>query len=188
MKCCQCDKKAIFTYDFGPLCVDCNFKFQQASEIRQSQDERMINYLKDVMYDTAGLPRTGARFPERRPPVLHTGPVNMQSVVLNNSVVGNINQGTVSSLNATLQNVTVANYTYAEQIKNFAESVARDGELSKETKDEVLQKLDFLAQQINQQQMNAPVIKTIISSITTAINISAGLATLWMALSPIFIR
>lgn len=140
------------------------------------------------MYDTVGLPRTGARFPERRPQILHTGPVTMKSVVLNNSVVGNINQGTVQSLNATLQHVTVANHQNAEHIKTFAKAVASDRVLIKEEKDEILQKLDFLAQQLNSQQKNAPVMQTVINSIFTAINTSASLITLWAALSPLFMK
>src|SRR5713101_3585461 len=99
MKCIQCGKPAIVKYDFGLLCVDCNLKFQQANDIAVGRLERQINFLMDEMEMVAGVRLGGGRFPERKPPIVHTGNMDIRPIVLSNSVVGNINQGTVQNLN-----------------------------------------------------------------------------------------
>lgn len=97
----------------------------------------------DEMDYIMGVLSQGGRFPERRSPILHTGDVNMKPIILNNSVIGNINQGTVNSLNASLQNITITNQVYAKDIKSFIEAVAKDKKLNREQKEDIVGKIDF---------------------------------------------
>ena len=188
MKCSQCGKNAIVAYEkFGPLCVDCNLKLQQALDIQQAANERMINFLIDEMEATVGVHLGGGRFPDRRP-IVHTGSLDYKPIIFSNSVVGNINQGTVQSLNANLQNIRVVNPNYADNIMGFIEASAKDKILKPEQKNEIAQKLDFLSQQLQSQNSNKSVIKTVMDSITKVVEVSANLATLWGVLSPIFLK
>ncbi len=188
MKCSQCGKPAIFAYEeFGPLCVDCNLKLQQSLDIQRGAQEKMINFLMDEMEATAGVHLGGGRFPDRRP-IVHTGNVDYKPIVFSNSVVGNINQGTVTSLNANLQNINITNPAYADNIKNFIEASAKDKQLNSAQKNDIAQKLDFLAQQIQNQNKNKTIVQTIIDSVTKMVEVSANLATLWSVLSPIFLK
>jgi hypothetical protein len=188
MKCIQCGKPGIIEYEFGLLCVDCNLKLQQANDIAVGNLERQANFFMDEMEMVSGVPLGGGRYPERKPPIVHTGDMNIRPIVLNNSVVGNINQGIVQNLNASLKNITIVNQSYARDIKDFIEKVAEDQVLVQEEKEEVAEKVEFLTQQLQSQNKNKSVIKTIVSSINTIVAISSGLATVWTALSPIFLK
>jgi hypothetical protein len=188
MKCILCGKPGIIEYEFGLLCVDCNLKLQQANDIAVGNLERQANFFMDEMEMVSGVPLGGGRYPERKPPIVHTGDMNIRPIVLNNSVVGNINQGIVQNLNASLKNITIVNQSYARDIKDFIEKVAEDQVLVQEEKEEVAEKVEFLTQQLQSQNKNKSVIKTIVSSINTIVAISSGLATVWTALSPIFLK
>lgn len=188
MKCNQCSNQAIVQYEFGLLCVDCNLKFQQTNAIVTERMERQINFLLDEMEMVSGVRLGGGRFPERKTAIVHTGNMNFRPIVLNNSVVGNINQGTVNSLNENLQNITIMNEVYARDIKSFIESLVKEEKLNKEQKEDIANKIDFLTQQLQSHNKNKTVIKTVISSISTIVSISSGLATLWTTLSPIFLK
>jgi hypothetical protein len=188
MKCNQCGKPAIVKYDFGLLCVDCNLKFLQANDIAVGRMQEQINFLMDEMEMVAGVRLGGGRYPVRKPPIVHTGAMNIRPIVLSNSVVGNINQGTVQNLNASLKNITIVNQSYAKGIKDFIEKVAEDQALTQEQKEDLAEKIEFLTQQIQSSNKNTSVIKTVVSSINTIVAISSGLATLWTALSPIFVK
>lgn len=188
MKCIQCGKPGIIEYEFGLLCLDCNLKLQQANDIAVGNLERQANFFLDEMEMVSGVPLGGGRYPERKPPIVHTGDMNIRPIVLNNSVVGNINQGIVKNLNASLKDITIVNQSYARGIKDFIEKVAEDQVLVQEEKEEVAEKVEFLTQQLQSQNKNKSVIKTIVSSINTIVAISSGLATVWTALSPIFLK
>lgn len=187
MNCNQCGKLAIFKYDFGLLCLDCHLKLQQANENALAAQEREVNFLIDQIEMLSGVP-LGGRYPERKPPIVHTGDLNIRPVVLNNSVVGNINQGIVQSLNANLENITIMNQSYARDIKDFIEKVANDQALTHEQKEEVAEKVEFLTQQLQAQNKKKSVIKTVVSSVNAIVAISSGLATVWNTLSPIFLN
>jgi hypothetical protein len=188
MNCNQCGKPAIVKYDFGLLCIDCNLKFQQANDIVVGRMERQINFLKDEMEMVAGVRLEGGRYPEKKPPIVHTSNMNIRPMVLNNSVVGNINQGTVQNLNASLENITMLNQGYAKDIRDFIEKVAKDQALTQEQKEDIAEKIEFLTQQLQSQNKNPSVIKIVVSSISAIVAISSELATLWTALSSIFLK
>jgi hypothetical protein len=188
MRCNQCGKPAIVKYDFGLLCVECNLKFQQTNDIVVGRMQEQINFLMDEMEMVAGIRLGGGRYPVRKPPIVHTGAMNIRPIVLNNSVVGNINQGTVQNLNANLKNITIVNQSYARDIKDFIERVAEDQSLNLEQKEDIAEKIEFLTQQLQSPNKNTSVIKTVVSSISTIVAISSGLATLWTVLSPIFLK
>src|SRR6266566_7973511 len=143
MNCSQCGKPSIFKYDFGLLCLDCHLKLQQANEIALTALERQANSLIDQMEMISGVP-LGGRYPARKPPLDHTGDMNIRPILLNNSVVGNINHGIVQNLNANLENITIMNQSYARDIKDFIEKVAKDQALTHEQKEEVAEKVEFL--------------------------------------------
>src|SRR5205823_812840 len=109
-----------------------------------------------------------------KPPIVHTGAMNIRPIVLSNSVVGNINQGTVQNLNASLKNITIVNQSYAKGIKDFIEKVAEDQALAQEQKEDIAEKIEFLTQQIQSSNKNTSVIKTVVSSISTIVAISSG--------------
>lgn len=178
--CSQCGNQALFQYQFGYLCVDCNYKFQQSQDLVTQRNERMMNYLKDMVDETFGL-RTYDRFPERKPPVIHSGPLNMNSIKIDRSIVGTVNTGHIHQLEQNMQSVSLVNNDGAEAVRQFAEAVLRERSLDEGKKDEIIQQLNFLTQQLglNDAERNKAVIKTIIASVSGVVNTTASLATLW---------
>lgn len=188
MKCCQCGRLAVVQYQNGLLfCVDCNLKYQQAMEINNSALERQMNFLMDEIDSTFGIGPTGGRFPNRTPNI-YTGNINFKPITLNGSVVGSINQGTINGLNVNLSNISVGNPDLAQKLKEFTEGVINDTNLKDDAKNESIENLKFLSEQANNPNKNSTVIKTIVMSIAKVVEVSANLATLWVALSPYFIK
>lgn len=176
MKCSQCNKQAIVQFDFGALCVDCYLKFMQAQDIRNASLERQINHLKDVMDYTMGV-KTYDRFPERKPPVIQTAPVTMNSINIDKSVVGSVNTGYVKQLEVSMNTVVKG----AEEIKSFAEGVLKNKELKASQKEELLRQLDYLTQQLRlpPKNRNVAVMKAVGNTMVEIINFSASLVALW---------
>ena len=187
MKCCQCDKQAVLQYDFGPLCVDCNLKFTQAQDIRNQNLERKINYLKDQMDYVMGV-KTFDRFPERKPPVIQNAPITMNNTIFDRSIVGSVNTGYVHQLEVSMNSVTQVNSDGTDKIKEFAEGVLKDKKLDKQQKEEIIQQLDFLVKQLSlkSENKNKAVIKSILMTISSVVNLSASLTTLWQPVKALF--
>ena len=79
-----------------PLCLDCNLKLAQINQIQNDAAERYINFLSDEMDDIVGLPRSGARFPERK--TVSLGGVTLHNINVTNSTVGVINSGSIGTI------------------------------------------------------------------------------------------
>ncbi|KKU28811.1 MAG: hypothetical protein UX80_C0010G0015 [Candidatus Amesbacteria bacterium GW2011_GWA2_47_11b] len=181
MKCCQCGKQAIVQYQFGPLCVDCDWKLAQAQESRSQGYERMINYLSDQMDATLGIGRIGARFPEPKPPVINHAPVTLNSIAIDRSVVGSVNTGYISSLEINMSGIQQVNSDGADKIKEFAEAVLKEDRLGKIQKEEIIQQLNYLVEQfkVPAEKRSMAVIKSVGTGIIGLINFSASLVALW---------
>lgn len=188
MKCHQCNKPAIVEYPNGmAFCLDCNFKFQQTLDLQNATLERQINYLNDEIDSTFGIGPTGARFPTRNPTVF-TGNINFKPITLTGSVVGSINQGTINGLNINLSNISIGNPELATKLKDFSEAIVNDKKLNDSNKNESIENVKFLSEQITNPNRNKSVIKSVVNSISKIIEVSADLVTLWSVLSPYFLK
>jgi hypothetical protein len=124
MKCYQCSNPAMFEVGQQsiPLCLDCNLKLAQINQIQNDALERQVNFLSDEMDDIVGLPRTGARFPERKAVTL--GNVTLHNINVHNSTVGVINSANVGTIDVA---VTVLKQSgdpqLAEALRNLSEAI-----------------------------------------------------------------
>ena len=86
------------------------------------------------------------------------------------------------------QDIVIRNSEGAEKIKKFTEAILKEKKLDKKQKDEIIQQLDLLTQQLSlkKELRNTGVIKSIFSSITSIINFSASLLTLWDPIKDLF--
>ncbi len=114
MKCHNCGKPAIVTYNNGKLalCLDCNLKFQQAQELIFRRNVKMLNYLTTEIEAVGGLPRLFPRY-KVSSPVYHKGDLILNNINIQNSnvscsprgaghIVGAINTGNVESIDVSL--------------------------------------------------------------------------------------
>lgn len=187
VRCCQCGKQAIIQYQFGPLCLDCNLKFRQTQQIEISELERQMNFTLDMMEDVSGVPIRG-RFPERRPVLLQNAPVTTNNINMDKSIVGNVNTGTVSKLNTSMNSVSLQNTEETTVIKSFSESVLREDSINKEQKELLLKQITFLTDQLaaKKSDRNIAVIDVVLNSIGVAIAAVPHLAPLFTQLTHLY--
>lgn len=181
MKCYQCTNQAIYDTQFGPFCVHCYHKIQQIQDGQNENLERMLNYLGDQMDMVTGFSTGSPRFPERKPPIIHNAPLTVNSINIDRSVIGNVNTGLIDNLEVSMQSITQINNVGAERIKEFTEAVLKEEKLTNDQKEEIIQQLEFIGQQLNIaiEKRNNATIKSVTHGIVSLINFSASLMTLW---------
>ncbi len=190
MQCSQCQNLAMYKVGEWPLCLHCYSKLQQTQSSQNESLERMLNYLHDQMDNVVGFSTGAPRFPERRPPVIQNAPVTINTMHIDRSIVGSVNTGYINDLEVSMQSVTQINNEGIEKVKAFAEAVLRESTLDKEQKESIIQQLDFLSQQlqIEKDKRNHGAVRAVISGVSSAINLSASLMTLWGPVAALFLK
>lgn len=188
MKCYQCENPAMLKLDSIPLCLHCYHKYQQIINEKNAETERMINYLSDTMDHTIGFSTGSPRFLERKPTVINNTPLTVNSINIDRSVVGNVNTGYIDRLDLSMQSITQSNNNGAEEIKQFTEAILKENNLKREQKEEIVQQLDFLGQQLSValDKRNTGAIKSVLYGIASLINFSSSLLTLWDPIKNLF--
>jgi hypothetical protein len=149
--CDQCGKPAIVMRGGHPLCVSCNLKFEQAFEMQQRAYKEQINFLLDQADAITGVSAGFPRYDVSQP-MVHTGPMTFHSIRVDRSVVGAVNTGTVKLMEVALNNVHIQNENAELEtaLKEFTEAVIHEATLSPETKNETIQQLTALTEQLAQ--------------------------------------
>ena len=156
-------------------------KFQQVLDSQTAGQERMINFLLDEMEAATGVRVGGGRFPERKAPVIQHTPVTLNTITIDRSVVGTVNTGYINQLELEMSSISQVNQDGADKIKGFAEAVLKEKKLDKAKKEQIIQQLNFLVEQLNVPTTgrNMAVLGSVASTIFGLINFSASLLTLW---------
>jgi len=96
MKCQQCGKQAMITYEDGKiaLCLDCNLKFQQAQEMIIRRNAEMINFLTGQIEASFGFLGMFPRY-QITTPIYQQGDMTLNNINIKDSNVGAINTGNV---------------------------------------------------------------------------------------------
>lgn len=149
MKCCQCDKPAM--YQVGeqnvPLCLDCYFKLSQIQQQQMESNERMMNYLSDEIAASVGMPPMGPRFPARPQPVVVAG-TKLQNIHVNNSVVGTINTGSIGTVDQSISALVQSGEpALADAIKKLSEAILQSGDLTRNQKNELVESLSVISKE-----------------------------------------
>jgi hypothetical protein len=179
--CSQCGKPALFSVNGHPICVDCNLKIQQAFQIRSNEISQEINFLLDQADAVTGLYGVTPRYKIQTPVILQ-GPMNFHSIRVDRSVVGAINTGTVQKMEVALNNIHAKNQSpeLEQSLKDFTEAVLREGKLSVESKNDIVEQLSVLAAQVAMPEESRVkiVMKALVTSIAANIA-STGLIEHW---------
>jgi hypothetical protein len=179
--CSQCGKPAVFNVNGHPICVDCNLKIQQASQIRNNALKERYNLLLDQADAVTGLHGVMARLPIQRP-IIHEGPMSFHSIKIDKSVVGAVNTGTVEKMEVALNNIHALNQNaeLEQHLKNFTEAVLHEAKLSAQAKNNVMEQLSELAAQVALPKESRAIVimKALVTSIATNIA-STGLIEHW---------
>ena len=184
--CQQCGRPPVVEYRDGPrLCLDCNLRFQQSQEISLYRLEREHNRLLDEIDMISGIPSTGGRYPERKPPVTMSGTFN--SIQIDRSNVGVINTGFIQSVQVSLAGIQQGgNAALAAALKEMTEAVVNSTELQPAQKNDAVQMLETVAADAarpKEQRRPAPM-RAVLAGFAEAIKVGASLSALWERLGP----
>lgn len=185
MRCSQCGGNAMYEFQGHNLCLSCYSKVMNIIFSQQQESAKTINYLHDRMDEMMGVQST-ARIPIPQP-IISTGNYNTQNNIhVDRSVIGVINTGQIQSLNQRLDNIS--NNTdpeLAESLKNFTEKMLENDKISETEKQQLLEELSFIAEQLTLIKDKKPsIVKQIVLSIGSTIQAVGSLATLWQVLCP----
>lgn len=186
MKCNQCGKAAFYKYDNGAyLCVDCNYKVQQAQHMAFADNAAMLNQLAGEMEMMTGVVGVIPRIEIPKPPQMgHT----VHNIKIDNSVIGAINTGQIKALNVTLDNVQNGGAPHlADALHKLTEAVLASSELTAEKKADAVEHLSHIANQaaLPKKQRQAAISATIIEGFERIISVSSGLLGIWQAAKPL---
>lgn len=192
-ECNQCGKPAVQEYNGNPLCVSCLSKIagimHKEEEIRQRELIILMQQEQAIeadMNEIVGLPRPAPKynFEHLRPPSQNT----YHSITVNDSVVGNINTGEVHTIEVSMSHIAEkGNVELADTLKSLTESVISSNELAVETKNEILENISFVAQQVGlpEGQRKKGLMKSVLRGIQSSIAQTADLVTIWKAIEPL---
>jgi len=191
--CSQCGKPAIGEVGGQPLCVDCYTKLQNAHVAEQNarlQHLRhamaMMNYSEELMWSMVGL--TPIARSVQIPPMPATGPVTLNNIKLDNSVVGAINTGNVRDIDVNLGQLHAAGLDkLGDAISALTQAVISDQKATLEEKNALLEQIAFLSSQATAgaQQRKPGMIKAAIGAIATTATTITSIANAWRACEPL---
>lgn len=180
VKCSQCDTPAMVTISNNPLCVDHWLKFQQATQIQGNREIEYLNYLSDQAELAVGLYGVLPRIKVTKP-VIHQGTMNFQNIKIDKSNIGVLNTGEIGKLEAVMNVIEKdGNSELKNAIKEFTQAVIDAKEVDAKIKNEIVDKISFLATQATALKENRmlSVVKTVIESIKVALTATEALPTL----------
>jgi hypothetical protein len=193
-KCSQgCAKPALGEVGGQPLCVDCYTKLQTAWAAQQSTQLQqlrhsmaMMNYAEEMMWSMVGFGPGPRRV--QIPQMPATGPVTLNNVKLDNSVVGAINTGNVRDIDVKLGELHAAGLDkLSDAIAILTQAVAADATAGREEKDPLLEQIAFLSAQAAAAapQRKPGMIKAAIGAISTTASTITSVAGAWQACEPL---
>lgn len=181
-QCHQCNRAALYVVGESniPLCLDCYNKVWQIQREQLEMNEREMNFLADEMDDIVGMPRSGTRYPERR--VVTISGVTLHNIKIDRSVVGSVNTGVIGRVDVAVSvALSEGHGDVAAALKNLTEAIAASTALSAEKRDEALEILATLSE-----DLTAPAAKrrknmarTLAIALREILSASADLSQLW---------
>lgn len=185
--CGQCGKAAILELNGVPLCVDCEFRFQQSRWMVFVQNATMMNHADAEMAAAIGMPhlRNPIAIPPAPIPPIH---YNNQSVNVTGGQVGAVNFGTVGSIQTTVGSLNEqGSQEVAAAIAKLTNAILETAEADEALKNEMLEQTSFLADQALAKPSDRKVgtVKAVARAIRDVAATVGGVATAWQAVEPI---
>lgn len=177
-KCSQCGNNAMYDCNGHPLCLECYTKFAQNLQDSFRANAAMINFLSGSMDSMIGLP-VSPRI--EIPPKSQTN-INQNYIMVDRSVIGTINTGTITTLNNSMNKIyNLVNPELANLLAQFTEAILKKQELNDELKQELIDNISFLSDQIltPPSQQNKTLITRTVDFIKDNISTLQTLTAMW---------
>jgi hypothetical protein len=194
--CSQCPgKPAIGEVGDQPLCVESYTKLQSAHaaaqntvlhQMRHAMD--MIDYSEELMWSMTGLERPPGSRRVQIPPMPATGPVTLNNIKLDNSVVGAINTGSVRDIDVDLNQLHSAGLDkLRDAIVALTQAVVDDRQATADEKNALLEQVAFLSSQATaaMQQRKPGMIRAAMGAIANTATTITSISGAWQACEPL---
>jgi hypothetical protein len=173
--------------------MECYGIFSQSIAEQQRNLMSMMNYLRDEMAFTAGLPPMGPRIQIPTPTYIGSAPLTMNTTnnihVESGSHVGQINAGAIVYLNSAVTAFDGAGLKdFAAALQTFTQQVVDSKDLSEEAQKEILDLLRTLVEQVpkKKEDRNATIWNLALKTIGTLVSVGTKIAPHWDKLKQLF--
>jgi hypothetical protein len=194
--CSQCPgKPAIGEVAGQPHCVECYTKLQNAHAAAQNalvhqmrHAMAMMDYSEELMWSVTGFGRPPGSRRVQIPAMPATGPVTLNNIKLDNSVVGAINTGNVRDIDVNLNQLHTAGLDkLRDAISALTQAVVDDKQATAEEKNALLEQVAFLSSQATAavQQRKLGMIRAAIGAIANTATTITSIAGAWRACEPL---
>ena len=186
--CSQCGRPAYCRFHGHPLCVDHYAKVQEVEQAEFARNAALLNYLGRQFHQVSGLegllpPPPQLAIPQ---PVTYVGQGAFQNIQVDRSSIGSLNTGFIHNLDARVTTLRqIGQDKLASQLQQLTEAVITSTELAQETKQESIELLSSLTNEILKpsQDRSKSLIKSITATLTQLLSSASSIATIWQTLS-----
>jgi hypothetical protein len=185
--CGNCGKPAIVEMEGLPVCIDCEFKFQQTRYMQFAQNAAMLNHSSRELGMMVGMPHLAneIEIPPAPVPPLH---YNNQVVSVTGGVVGSINFGNVQEIKVKIEALTQSGEVgLADALASLTNIILNHDDMGEAAKDELLEKVAFLTDQAAAAPSDRKpgIIKTVVTALKEGASTLKTVADAWGALEPL---
>ena len=187
IKCSQCNRIAIGRVNNGQgpdFCLEHMNMFQNMISRNladlQKEEDSIMDYVEMATGVRLRQPRTA--------PVLHQGNVIVNNLKIDRSNIGVVNTGNINEINSAITFVEKAgNVEIAKGLKDFSEAIIGTTELADPQKNEILDHLSFLSNEIKSksESRHKTTTKTVLNTIKETLSVSSNLSTIWSVFYPL---
>jgi len=184
-RCSQCGRPPVWQVSNSPLCVDCFHKY----EVARTLDFRMaaigMNYAADEMDHIAPF---GGPSPRIQVPDIPRGPMILNNIKVDNSVVGSINTGNVASIDVNISYLKRAGGDeVSSALVELTELIAGANDIDDTQKQALLDQVEFVSEQaVKGAEGRRPgMIAAALSALDATAKATASLAAIWNSVHPV---
>jgi len=188
--CSQCGKPAIYEFHSHILCLDCTHKVTQIQQQDFENNAVMLNFAADQIDSIVGFPGNSPRMeiPKR---IVIKNPQTFNHIKVSNSVVGSINTGNIKSIEIAMSDIKNRGDEEVYQVlKEFTEAIITESNISHENKNEILERIDYLATQVvvPEEQRSKGIIRDVMFKIKESVSDIDSLQSLWNKLQRLVVE
>lgn len=143
--CSQCGKWAIVTINDAALCVGCYHTFEVAQTLAFRMNAIHLNHAAAELDSVLPF---GPPTPRMQVPDIPKGPMILNNIKVDNSVVGTINTGNVHSIDVNISYLrNSGSEKLSEALRTLAETIANEKSINPPEKNSALDQVAFLSEQ-----------------------------------------
>jgi hypothetical protein len=183
--CSQCQRLGVAAINGTTLCVDCFYKFEVARTLGLRIAAIGMNHAAAELDFATGLRNFTPRI---QVPDIPRGPVILNNIKVDNSVVGTINTGNVETIDVSITYLKEAgNEQISAALKTLAEVIANATAIPAPNKNQLLDQVAYLSEQAvaAAKERRPGMIQAAFAAIAQGSTAVAAVASAWQAAAPL---